>query len=105
MAAQLYTPYGTASDGITDITLITGSSTTEPGTIPVGSYIVSLKGTAADEVQFRKTHLSYYEIPSLINKRLGLHLETDFLLEGSLKTLADDIDHSFSVALFVGARR
>ena len=85
--------------------IIAGDSTTEPGTILVGSFVLSLKGTAADDIHFRKTHLNCHEIPSLIDKRQGLHLEADVLLEGSLKTLADDMDHSFGVALFVGARR
>ena len=97
VAAQLYTFHGTASDGMTDMAIITGGSATEPGTISVGSIVPSLKGTAADDIQFRKTHLSYYETPSPIDKRLGLYLEADVLLEGSLKALADDIDHFFGV--------
>ncbi|KAK0511069.1 hypothetical protein JMJ35_006621 [Cladonia borealis] len=77
LAAQLYTFHGTASDGTTDMAIITGGSTTEPGTISVGSIVLSLKCTAMDDIQFRKTYLSYYEIPSPINMRLGLYLEAD----------------------------
>ena len=97
VSAQLYTCHGTSTDGLTDMVIITGGSANEPGTISVGTIVSCLKGTVVDDISLKKTHLSYYENPSPVDERWGVYLEADVAFEGSLKPLAEDIEHFFGI--------